>query len=219
MERAEEEKKVEIDDVRYQPDLPEDELEKIRRDPIGLWIYSAILKGDYKTGFLKQAVEQNGGAPLHSPELVFRASRDGWYADAFHRACDRRWGRFLLLLRASSKFICGGFSSLPWASEGGPVLDEKALLFSINRERVFKPREAEGAVEHSEDYGPVFGNQSLAVRFNMREGYCSTNGGPTDLFDIPTDWKGNSLLTGEGSRRLPDAKEFSIEELEVFYFE
>ena len=74
-------------------------------------------------------------------------------------------------------------------------------------------------MEHNENYGPVFGNQSLAIRFNMREGYCSTNGGPTDLFDIPTDTKGNSILTGEGWKRAPDSKEFGIEELEVFYFE
>ena len=66
-------------------------------------------------------------------ECLYRGSRDGMTARAFHGACDGK-GATLTLIRADvgeAKYVFGGYTSTPWGSSGGYLRCENAFLFSV----------------------------------------------------------------------------------------
>ncbi len=47
--------------------------------------------------------------------LIYRASRDGFTAEHFHRRCDG-YGPIMTVIRSLNGFIFGGFTTVPWTS-------------------------------------------------------------------------------------------------------
>ena len=48
----------------------------------------------------------------HKWQLCYRASRDGWYAEDFHRKCDNK-GPTVVLVKVDD-YIFGGFTEFNW---------------------------------------------------------------------------------------------------------
>ena len=67
-----------------------------------------------------------------SMALLYRGSRDGFTAQAFHSACDNK-GPTLTVIRATNGAVLGGYSHAPWTSQGAYVSQGygNAWLFSL----------------------------------------------------------------------------------------
>ena len=69
-------------------------------------------------------------------ELLYRASRDGWTANAFHARCDSS-SSTITLVRVQAQgsettdSIVGGFSSVSWGGNGGCSASPGAFLFMV----------------------------------------------------------------------------------------
>ncbi len=107
--------------------------------------------------------------------LLYRASRDGHNAAAFHARCDGK-GPTLTALRSANGCVFGGFAAVGWASDRGGVWVKApgSWLFSLVGVRGSRPLRMDlvdanhaYAVYHRSSYGPVFGDgQDLCVEWS-----------------------------------------------------
>jgi hypothetical protein len=95
--------------------------------------------------------------------LLYRGSRDGFRAEDVHRCCDNR-GRTLTVILSDNDSIFGGYSTLPWTSQGSWVLDSgpKCFLFTIKNPhdlppRIFARKQGDWAILDKGGIGPTFG--------------------------------------------------------------
>ena len=93
--------------------------------------------------------------------LKYRASRDGFNSNDFHKKCDGI-SNTLTVIKATSGNIFGGFTEKAWESSGSFVNDHQAFIFSlVNKEnnhfKVDCPNNGERAIGCYSKYGPVFG--------------------------------------------------------------
>ena len=73
--------------------------------------------------------------------LLYRGSRDGFNAAAFHQACDNQ-GPTLTLIRASDGgFVFGAYLDVPWTSGGGWLKKGEAnpWVFSLRNPKGVQP--------------------------------------------------------------------------------
>jgi TLD len=107
------------------------------------------------TGHLKKI-----GVPVTKYELLYRGSRDGFSASAFHSKCDNK-GATLVLLKTTTNHIFGGFAQKPWTSysSGVFIADPKAFLYSWNLKEIYSNKSPDGtnALTHNTGWGPLFG--------------------------------------------------------------
>jgi len=119
-------------------------------------IDSAILSADQVISFLALT-----GFDKKSFSLLWRGSRDGFDATAFHRLCDGK-ANTITVIKNTNGFIFGGFTSIPWhSSDGVCQADSKAFLFSLtnssNTPLKLKVKSKDHAVYHHSSGGPIFG--------------------------------------------------------------
>ncbi len=130
-----------------------------------------------------------GDAAPKNLSLLYRGSRDGFNAAAFHAKCDGR-GATLTVIGSKKGNVFGGYTSMPWASAGNHKQDASAYIFSLRG-----PRAPPGAplrmnskggpyqgVCHDGSYGPFFpGGNDLIVYNDMKaetgKSYSNLGGG------------------------------------------
>ncbi len=117
---------------------------------------SAIMSAAQKISFLALTGFEN-----KSFSLLWRGSRDGFDAAAFHRLCDGK-ANTVTVIKNTNGFIFGGFTSIPWSSSNDVYkADNTAFLFSLinptNTPLKLKVESPEDAVYHQSKYGPTFG--------------------------------------------------------------
>jgi len=160
------------------------------------------------------------------PELLYRASRDGWAKSAFHSKSDNK-GATLTIAKTSKGYVFGGYSDVPWTShnDGDWKSSEEAFLFSLRchaglapTKLKLKPDRNKYAVYHRSDYGPTFGGwHDLCI------GRCDRYTGPDlkkgssvigNTYELP-DGASNKFLTGKGFY-FKGMNAFKVSEVEVF---
>ena len=182
---------------------------KIRTD----FFDSIILnKNERKTEFVSKIMEWSG---CKSMELIYRGTRDGMTSKDFHNKCDNK-GKTICLVLNDKGNIFGGYSSIPWASEGGDKTSNDCFLFTLtniyNIEPTKFPYYKERSVYHKLSYGPNFGAgsdlyfyQNFLAKSNTQSRF------PSSYQDILG--KGKSIFTGDFDNNNED---FILKELEIF---
>ena len=97
-------------------------------------------------------------------QLKYRATRDGFGADSFHRKCDGI-PNTLTVIKSEHGNIFGGFVEKAWSSSDKSVVDPKAFIFSlVNKDKKqFKTMcsySGKAAMNCLSFYGPTFGGGS-----------------------------------------------------------
>jgi hypothetical protein len=105
----------------------------------------------------QKAILQNWLPPNSKPVLIYKGSRDGMNASAFHNKVNGK-GATITILKNSFGHTIGGYTSLDWGSAGCYAGDTSAFLFSLDTNRKFSPTVwSGGAVCAYQPYGPTFG--------------------------------------------------------------
>ena len=130
--------------------------------------------------------------------LLYRSSRDGATAAAFHRRCDAH-GPTLTLIKDTVGNVFGGYTSLQWSSPAASVClnDHAAFLFTVVNPRAdppaLFPSLANGrSIVCVSSVGPCF-NRDLFVT-GAFDGHCRTYIGYS--YENPTERSGFTVLTG-----------------------
>eukprot|EP00928_Gymnodinium_smaydae_P067499 TRINITY_DN50484_c0_g1_i1.p1 TRINITY_DN50484_c0_g1~~TRINITY_DN50484_c0_g1_i1.p1 ORF type:complete len:699 (-),score=66.29 TRINITY_DN50484_c0_g1_i1:80-2008(-) len=151
------------------------------------------------------------GSPGHAVRLIYRASRDGFDASAFHSKCDG-WSNTVVVAKSCGGYLFGGYSgSTPWSSNGNYVASEGSFLFRLA-----------GPGSHGPSKHEVYQNHQHAL-------YCTADAGPTfgGGYDLQFQNKGIVLMnlghtysnqTGSGSTfsSLAESMTVTVTDYEVF---
>lgn len=170
-------------------------------------------------------------------ELLFRASRDGYFSENFHKKCDKQ-GASLVIVETEHGHIVGGFTRVPWTRGEDEIKrgrgmwrkDEHAFIFVLHAKaeilkkyRVALPAafpvragRTDNAVMHCRYRGPQFGqdlsiwNKSDLMRHSQSlfpDSFAAVEWG--DLYDNKKD-----LITGGSFTR--GLATFKVHDYEVF---
>jgi len=149
-------------------------------------------------------------------KLLFKASRDGWYAyDGFHSRCDDQ-GPTIVVIQHPDGYIFGGYTQQSWREVGGNYVEDfKAWLYWIKCKQGIPERKmnvrTDGnqvyAIYPNNSYGPTFGGaHDIYVENDMHNGYI----GWGHTYPLPSGYD-NSFLTGVGGTQMHQlAKEIEV---------
>ena len=104
--------------------------------------------------------------------LLYRGSRDGFKAEAFHCRCDDK-GCTLTIIETVDGKVIGGYSNAPWSSRGVYSAANKAFLFALSGSGIsptkmnLKDANNQRAVTHLATRGPIFGSSEAANPFEL----------------------------------------------------
>ena len=127
----------------------------------------------------------------------------------------------LTVMKTTKGRLCGGYLHIAWkANEYGS--DPSAFVFSLDHKRKLTPTDPAQAVffDLGNGYGPQFRFSLGVCNIQMMNApdncWCNTNGSANDGYNVPTDFSGNSLLTGDGAGKADDKKKFTLAALETW---
>jgi hypothetical protein len=95
--------------------------------------------------------------------LLYRGTRDGFSAKAFHSKCDNHSNTLTILKAKQSSYIFGGFTSVSWDSSNRDKSDQNAFIFSLtNKDKKplkmkIGPNEHQSAICCYFSFGSTFG--------------------------------------------------------------
>jgi hypothetical protein len=146
-------------------------------------------------------------------QLLYRGSRDGFEAAAFHDRCDGHPNTISLIL-STNGCIFGGYTPIAWSSRNAYAPDPslKSWVFTIKNPhnlppQLFKQKEEANAVRDFAIHGPAFGNGwDLHICDKCRTSVCYANVGT--VYANETGIAATEVLTG--------SQTFYVEEIEVF---
>jgi len=146
-------------------------------------------------------------------KLLYRGSKDGFTAAAFHRCCDNKGATLSVIRAENTKYIFGGYYSGAWNS-GGAYGTLPAWLFSLTNAtgkplKILATSSSNNAYCNS-GYGPTFGGgHDLHINNSMKSQNNYTN--PSSFKTIAPGYSGTftkELLAG--------SYKFGVDDLEVF---
>ncbi|CAF0815357.1 unnamed protein product [Adineta steineri] len=146
--------------------------------------------------------------------LIYKATRDGFSANAFHSHCDNK-GPTMTIIQSSNNYIFGGYTSVSWASSQKYQNDNAAFLFTLTNPHDIPPTKYNNksffhgidAIYDDSGSGPTFGNGSdIYISDSSNNINSSYTNFPTTYYDT----------TGEGNNTFTGAKNFTTSDIEVF---
>eukprot|EP00300_Choanocystis_sp_HF-7_P021624 c20806_g1_i8.p1 GENE.c20806_g1_i8~~c20806_g1_i8.p1 ORF type:complete len:259 (-),score=57.42 c20806_g1_i8:46-822(-) len=157
-----------------------------------------------------------------SLRLLYRSSRDGMTAKAFHEKCDNA-GPTLVVIRDSQGYVFGGYSTKSWASppSGGEWVSQgsnEVFLFSLkgpqngDKPAMFRPNQnpCSNATYNDAKYGLSFNDLWLMYKNNNTNHWSR----PGNIYQSVTH---ASLVTvTANSNTLTGSQHFTMSEMEVF---
>jgi len=136
--------------------------------------------------------------------LIYKATRDGDKSEIFHTMCDS-YQNTVVLIKTSKGRIFGGFTHEKWEGEDINKIDNRAFLFSVDRQKVYTVQKNEEAIGCYKINGPDFCGWQIVVHDNFLSNKQCYTGEKGVNFNTDEDYELNG---GE--------KYFGIDELEVF---
>ncbi len=120
------------------------------------WLESSLILNKDEHLSLSQMVKFSEG------NLLYRASRDGFTASAFHSNCDGK-SSTVTIIKTNSNYVFGGYTAAKWATNNNNYIsDSNAFIFSLRRNGTSNNHKlliikAEKAIYGGPCVGPVFG--------------------------------------------------------------
>ena len=109
----------------------------------------------------KQQLNKWMGISSSRFHLIYKASRDGSSAQAFHQKCDRQTPPLVVLSYNPQGYVFGGYTSLSLDSRGAFRNDNDAFIFclseaGLNNPQKYPAKAGVGGIYDLSNYGPSF---------------------------------------------------------------
>ena len=145
--------------------------------------------------------------------LIHKASKDGFDAASFHTHCNNQ-APTMTIIRSNNNCLFGGYTAVPWTSDGTYKNDATAFLFTLTNPHNIPPTKylvtassAASAVMHNATHGPYFGNSALHVSDGSNA--SNSNIGFPNVYTDSTG-KGNATFTGAAAFLVFDMEVFKL---------
>jgi len=66
-------------------------------------------------------------------ELIYKATKDGFTASAFHTKCDTKGATIVLIKSKNTNQVFGGYNPVAWSSNGSYGTEGGAFLFHVTK--------------------------------------------------------------------------------------
>ena len=139
-------------------------------------------------------------------------------AQNFHDKCNNK-GKTICLFLNDKDNIFGGYSSIPWANNGGNKTSNDCFLFTLTNIHNTEPTKfryiKDRSVYLDKNYGPVFGG-GTDLYFGENYGdftHQNSNASNFPYTYIDTLGKGKSVFTGDLNN---NNKYIKLKEIEIF---
>jgi hypothetical protein len=145
--------------------------------------------------------------------LLYKATRDGFTSNAFHKYCDNQGPTMTVIQSKPGGYLFGGYTSVSWRSTGSYSADHNGpFLFTLSNPHGIPPTkypilEADYSIYNKRECGPTFGcGHDLYV--------CDESQAKTgSYFYFP--WSYNDR-TNRGSETFTGNKYFQTNDIEVY---
>ena len=149
-------------------------------------------------------------------KLIYRGSRDGFTAQAFHLKCDDK-SPTISFIKSDQNKIFGGYTQQTWASNNKYKTDDKAFLFSFSSNEKYPIKTPEKAIYGNNSYSITYGGSCFAGNEDIRIfDNCNTNSSSSSDFPNSYSCSKYPSKTEESKAYLAGAKKFKVIEIEVF---
>ena len=165
-------------------------------------IVSNIIKNEGELALITQRIETYLNKNINY-NILFFSKIDGDKALTFHQKCDKA-KRSLVLIMDNEGNRFGGFTLRSWSGKNIQKKDEKAFVFSIDKNKIYPVLPDEVAIGCYLSFGPIFFGCQIRVYDNF-----FTKGGSTYL-------KGLNYATEEDYELTNGNQAYGIKELEVY---
>ena len=155
---------------------------------------------------LNKIYEWTGGKNM---ELIYRGTRDGMSAGAFHNKCNNK-GPTISLFKNEKGYLFGGYASIDWKGNGGYKSAPDSFIFTLTNIYNISPTkfpnsDTNYSIYDNSSHGPSFGKgRDFHIQFNY-----NATGFPNSYKDVLG--KGYSIFKGDN-----DNWDFDLKEIEVF---
>jgi hypothetical protein len=145
--------------------------------------------------------------------LVYKATKDGFTIDDFHRCCDDQ-GPTITIIESSNNYLFGGYTSIGWNHHQGAkssVADRNAFIFTLSNPHGMSPTKytIKSSGEHAiipNAMGPTFGQYDLCV-------YPNSNLNSQSFISFPSHYIDS---TGKGYLTFTGSTNFTTIDIEVY---
>ena len=157
--------------------------------------------------FINKIYEWTGGKNM---ELLYRGTKDGMSANAFHNKCNNK-GPTITLIKNEKGYIFGGYNSVDWQYGDSWRSAPDSFIFTLTNKYDIAPTQfpnsdTKYSIRNYPDYGPCFGSgYDIGIRFTSSP-YTNF---PSSYKDVLG--KGYSIFKGD-----IDNYNFNLKEIEVF---
>ena len=165
-------------------------------------IISNIIKNEGELALVTQRIQSNLNKSIVYNNLFF-SKIDGDKASTFHQKCDKA-KRTLTLVMDNDGNRFGGFTMRSWTGTNIQKKDEKAFIFSVDKNKIYPVLPDEVAIGCYPNFGPIFFGCQIRVYDNFFK-----KGGSTYL-------KGLNFATDEDYELTNGKQMYGIKELEVY---
>ena len=165
-------------------------------------IISNIIKNEGELALVTQRIQSNLNKSIVYNNLFF-SKIDGDKASTFHQKCDKA-KRTLTLVMDNDGNRFGGFTMRSWTGTNIQKKDEKAFIFSVDKNKIYPVLPDEVAIGCYPNFGPIFFGCQIRVYDNF-----FNKGGSTYL-------KGLNYATDEDYELTNGKQAYGIKELEVY---
>ena len=165
-------------------------------------IISNIIKNEGELALVTQRIQSNLNKSIVYNNLFF-SKIDGDKASTFHQKCDKA-KRTLTLVMDNDGNRFGGFTMRSWTGTNIQKKDEKAFIFSLDKNKIYPVLPDEVAIGCYPNFGPIFFGCQIRVYDNFFK-----KGGSTYL-------KGLNFATDEDYELTNGKQMYGIKELEVY---
>ena len=153
------------------------------------------------------AVRQSGGTTA-APRLLYRGSRDGMTAEAFHRLCDDQ-GATVTVIRSKKGYVFGGYTAVTWKGTNNYSADASAFIYTlsnpVNQPAKYVPRPGiSHAILCNRSIGPTFGGGYDITVYFAGQSYTSFGS------YIDTTTRGDATFNGELYYDISDIEVWSV---------
>ena len=165
-------------------------------------IISNIIKNEGELALVTQRIQSNLNKSIVYNNLFF-SKIDGDKASTFHQKCDKA-KRTLTLVMDNDGNRFGGFTMRSWTGTNIQKKDEKAFIFSVDKNKIYPVLPDEVAIGCYPNFGPIFFGCQIRIYDNFFK-----KGGSTYL-------KGLNFATDEDYELTNGKQIYGIKELEVY---
>ena len=167
-------------------------------------IISNIIKSEEEIALIASRIQSyyNKSVNIYY-ENLFLSKLDGDKAITFHQKCDKAKCTLVLVMDDNGNRF-GGFTMRSWTGKNIQKKDEKAFIFSVDKNKIYKILPDEVAIGCYPNFGPIFFGCQIRVYDNF-----FSKGGSTYL-------KGLNYATDEDYELTNGNQTFGIKELEVY---